>query len=87
MLLQALWLSHWPMRIRYVTKYPDPDVTPRCDKNNHPRRFGGDDCFLLTHDASFGVFEELDDGLNLWAIGHLILDLIDHIEDAGLSME
>ena len=27
MLLQALWLSHWPMRIRYVTKYPDPDVT------------------------------------------------------------
>ena len=44
-------------------------------------------CLLLTHDASFGVLEELDDGLYLGAIGHLILDLVDDIEDACLSVE
>ena len=31
--------------------------------------------------------EEFDDGADLGAVGHLILDLIDHIKHAGLSME
>ena len=31
--------------------------------------------------------KEVDDGLDFRAVGHLILDLIDHIKDAGLSME
>ena len=42
---------------------------------------------LLTHDTTFGAFEELDDVLDLRAIGHLILDLIDHIEHTCLSVE
>ena len=33
------------------------------------------------------MFEEGDDGLDLWAIGHLIPDLIDHIKHTGLPME
>ena len=42
---------------------------------------------LLTHDTSFGVFEEAYDVLDLWPVGHLILNLVDHIEHARLSME
>ena len=42
---------------------------------------------LLTHDAALGAFEELDDLTDLGAIGHLILDLVDNIEDTRLTME
>ena len=42
---------------------------------------------LLAHDTAFGVFEELDDCPDLRAVGHLILNLVDHIENARLSME
>lgn len=42
---------------------------------------------LLTHDSTLGVLEELDDMLNLGAVGHLILDLVDNIEDTRLTME
>ena len=33
------------------------------------------------------MLEEGDDGLNLGAVGHLILDLLDDIDHAGLSVE
>ena len=33
------------------------------------------------------MLEEFDDGLDLRAVGHLILDLVDHIEDTRLSVE
>ncbi len=42
---------------------------------------------LLTHDAALRTFQELDDVLNLRAIGHLILDLIDYIEHTRLSVK
>ena len=42
---------------------------------------------LLTHNASFRVFEEGDDGLDFRTVGHLIPDLLDHIKHAGLTME
>ena len=42
---------------------------------------------LLTHNASLGMLEERDDVLNLRAIGHLSLNLIDDIEHAGFSMK
>ena len=42
---------------------------------------------VVTHDSSFGIFQEADDVLDLRTIGHLILDLVDHIIDARFSME
>ena len=48
---------------------------------------GDENTKLLTHDSTLGVLEELDDMLNLGAVGHLILDLVDNIEDTRLTME
>ena len=42
---------------------------------------------LLTHDTALGILQEADDILNLGAVGHLILNLFDHIEHACLSVE
>ena len=42
---------------------------------------------LLTHDTAFRAFEEADDVLDLRTIGHLILNLVNHIEHTRLSME
>jgi len=41
----------------------------------------------LADDAEFGGFDERGDVLDLWAIGHLLLDLDDGIEYGGLSVE
>ena len=43
--------------------------------------------FLLTHDSAFGVLQEFDDVLDFRAIRHLILNLVDDIEHAGLSVK
>ena len=43
--------------------------------------------FLLTHNTTLRPFEEGDDIPNLRAIGHLLLNLHNHIEDTRLSME
>lgn len=43
--------------------------------------------FLFAHDTAFRAFEELDDGLDFGAVGHLILDLVDDVKHAGLSVE
>jgi len=42
---------------------------------------------LFRHDASFRRPEELKNRLYLRTVGHLLLDLVDHIEDARLSVE
>ena len=60
-------------------------------RKKNPRLSAGihdyQDIKSLTHDTSFRVLEEGDDGLDLGAVGHLILDLIDHVKHTGLSME
>ena len=43
--------------------------------------------YLLTHNALLGTLKELDDVLDLRTVGHLVFDLLDHIEDARLSVE
>ena len=42
---------------------------------------------LLTHNSSFRITQELNDVLNLRAVGHLGLDLVDDIEHAGFTMK
>ena len=42
---------------------------------------------LFTHNTPFRGLKEFDDGLDLRAVGHLFLDLIDHIEGTRLSVE
>ena len=40
-----------------------------------PRRYS------LTHDTAFGILQEMYDVTDFWTIGHLILYLVDNIED------
>ena len=61
---------------------PAPPVT----KKMNPRQMAGIRS-LFTHDTSTGVLEELNDVPNLRTVGHLILDLVDDIEHARLTME
>ena len=42
---------------------------------------------LFAHNASLGALEETDDITYLGTVGHLLPDLVDHIERAGLTME
>ena len=42
---------------------------------------------LLAHDAALGILKELDNLPDLRPVGHLILNLVDHIEHTGLAME
>ena len=46
-----------------------------------PRRY------LLTHDTAFGILQEMYDVTDFRTIGHLILYLVDNIEDARLTMK
>ena len=42
---------------------------------------------LLAHDASLCRFEELENGLDLGTVGHLLANLVDDVEGARLSVE
>lgn len=42
---------------------------------------------LLTHDATLGILQEVDDVLNLRTVRNLVLDLLNHVEHARLSVE
>ena len=42
---------------------------------------------LFAHNASLDALEETDDITYLGTVGHLLPDLVDHIERAGLTME
>ena len=42
---------------------------------------------VLTHDTTLAALQKVDDILDLRAIGHLILNLIDYIEHTRLSVE
>ena len=46
-----------------------------------PRRY------LLTHDTAFSILQEMYDVTDFRTIGHLILYLVDNIEDARLTMK
>ena len=75
------------------TTRPNTRPRHRCRHSLHGQLLTNNPCQLagiiglLTHDAALRTFQELDDVLNLRAIGHLILDLIDYIEHTRLSVE
>ena len=48
---------------------------------------GDKNTMLLTHDSTLSILEELDDLTDLGAVGHLILDLLDDVENTRLTVE
>ena len=41
----------------------------------------------LADDAKFAALQEVDDSIDFLTLRHLLLDLIDGVEDAGLTVE